>query len=353
MHEVLIITHVHTNLSDGHATFQEIADAAGSSGIDGVITTDHNVFVKRVDGYYTSKDKQVLLLSGQEIHDQTLLPQKNHLLIFDPSMDFSSIAGNLTSLIKKVQSTHGLSFIAHPNDPELKIIGEPDISWEDWNIPITTGIELWNGFSEIKFRSRNMLQLLFFSFFPVYLAHRPLPETMRLWDKLLQTKPPCVAIGGADAHALPKKALWFRKVIFPYTYHFKSITNHVLLNEPLSSNFQSAKSQVYEAFRKGSLFIGYDLPHSTRGFRFYGQAKNLTAQIGETISVSEGITFQIYLPLAAECNLIWNGEIVKSWFGTQNCTFITKIPGVYRVEVYIQYLGRRRGWIFSNPIYAH
>ncbi len=26
-------------------------------------------------------------------------------------------------------------------------------------------------------------------------------------------------------------------------------------------------------------------------------------------------------------------------------------PGVYRVEAYIRYKGRRRGWIFSNPIY--
>ena len=26
-------------------------------------------------------------------------------------------------------------------------------------------------------------------------------------------------------------------------------------------------------------------------------------------------------------------------------------PGVYRVECYIQYMGAKRAWIFSNPIY--
>ncbi|MHB1120566.1 MAG: hypothetical protein ACYC11_10945, partial [Bellilinea sp.] len=31
--------------------------------------------------------------------------------------------------------------------------------------------------------------------------------------------------------------------------------------------------------------------------------------------------------------------------------YITKEPGVYRVESYIRYLGKLRGWIFSNPIY--
>jgi hypothetical protein len=27
-------------------------------------------------------------------------------------------------------------------------------------------------------------------------------------------------------------------------------------------------------------------------------------------------------------------------------------PGVYRVEAYIEFKGKRRGWIFSNPIYV-
>jgi hypothetical protein len=34
-------------------------------------------------------------------------------------------------------------------------------------------------------------------------------------------------------------------------------------------------------------------------------------------------------------------------------THITKEPGIYRAEVYLDYLGRHRGWIFSNPIYVY
>ena len=46
-----------------------------------------------------------------------------------------------------------------------------------------------------------------------------------------------------------------------------------------------------------------------------------------------------------------DGKPVKTWRMRENCTYITSEPGVYRVEAYIHFRGRRRGWIFSNPIY--
>ena len=165
----------------------------------------------------------------------------------------------------------GLSFIAHPIDPEL-------ISVVNRIFPGKIGIfplqpELNFGMVSVKSNfevvTSTITILLILS---IYLALRPLPETIDVWNNLLQTKPPCVAIGGADAHALPKKALWFRKVIFPYTYHFKTITNHLLLNEPYHRTFYR-KIQVYEAFRKGSLFIGYDLPSLNQRFSFLRAGK--------------------------------------------------------------------------------
>ena len=43
--------------------------------------------------------------------------------------------------------------------------------------------------------------------------------------------------------------------------------------------------------------------------------------------------------------------MIKTWHNRETCTHITTEPGAYRVETYIQYMGRKRGWIFSNPIY--
>jgi len=33
-------------------------------------------------------------------------------------------------------------------------------------------------------------------------------------------------------------------------------------------------------------------------------------------------------------------------------TYIANRPGTYRVEAYISYQGKSRGWIFSNPIFV-
>jgi hypothetical protein len=53
----------------------------------------------------------------------------------------------------------------------------------------------------------------------------------------------------------------------------------------------------------------------------------------------------------AYCRLIKDGRVLKEWKRNDNFAHITTEPGVYRVEAYHRYLGRRVGWIFSNPIY--
>ena len=53
-----------------------------------------------------------------------------------------------------------------------------------------------------------------------------------------------------------------------------------------------------------------------------------------------------------KCRLLKDGQLVKTWRKREICTYIATEPGVYRVEAYRSYIGRRRGWIFSNPIYV-
>jgi hypothetical protein len=77
------------------------------------------------------------------------------------------------------------------------------------------------------------------------------------------------------------------------------------------------------------------------------------AWIGDEISSKNGVTLQIRLPRRTECRLLKDGKVIKTWINRDTCTHITSESGVYRVEVYIHYLGRRRGWIFSNPIYVN
>jgi len=74
--------------------------------------------------------------------------------------------------------------------------------------------------------------------------------------------------------------------------------------------------------------------------------------MGDRVKVEGGLTFQIRLPQKNLCRLLKDGKIVKEWSDRQVCTHITTETGVYRVEVYIPYKRKQRGWIFSNPIYA-
>jgi hypothetical protein len=358
MHEISINLHMHTFYSDGHATHSDIAQAALRAGVDVVIVTDHNVYVEGPEGYYADGDRRVLLLVGEEIHDQARLPQKSHLLVFGAGRELASLAWNLNLLVDGVRMAGGLSFIAHPLDPEAPAVGEDDISWVDWQVQDYTGLELWNGLSEFKSLLKSKLHALYYAYNPSRIAHGPFPQVLQRWDDLLASGKRVVAIGGSDAHALPARLGPLRRVIFPYEFHFRTINTHLLIDKPLSGDLENDRRLIYDAFRHGRAFIGYDLPASTRGFHFIASGYEQIAQMGEIISALRGVTFQIRLPLPTqasppvECRLVRHGEIVQTWKGQQHCAYITSEPGAYRVEVYLDFQGRRRGWIFSNPIYV-
>jgi hypothetical protein len=49
--------------------------------------------------------------------------------------------------------------------------------------------------------------------------------------------------------------------------------------------------------------------------------------------------------------LICNGKVVAEEAGTPHLLYQTSEPGPYRVQVFTRFAGRKRGWIYSNPIY--
>ena len=109
---------------------------------------------------------------------------------------------------------------------------------------------------------------------------------------------------------------------------------------------------ILTALRAGHSFVGYDLPSPTSGFRFTAQGRLDSVMMGDEISAKGGVTLQAHLPTLAEVRLLKDGEVIEQWKKQQVCTHITADPGVYRIEAYRHYLGKRRGWIFSNPIYV-
>jgi hypothetical protein len=206
--------------------------------------------------------------------------------------------------------------------------------------------------SEFKSLLKSKLHALVYAYAPDRIARGPSPEALAKWDELLYSGQRVVAIGGTDAHAFPGKLGPFRRTIFPYSFHFRALNTHLLIEEDLTGELEQDQKMVLNALRSGRAFIGYDLPGSTVGFNFTAQGMDKLAWMGDEISAENGVTFQIRLPRRAECLLLKDGQVVKSWHKRETCTYITSEIGVYRVEVYIPYRGGRRGWIFSNPIYV-
>ncbi len=195
-------------------------------------------------------------------------------------------------------------------------------------------------------------EAIFYAFNFNQVAQGPFPETLQKWDELLEKGAPIIAVGGSDAHEFRKSLGPIKKKLFSYEQHFKAINTHLLIQEPFSGDVTKDKKLILEALRGGHVFIGNDLPASTRGFRFLAHFTDGEAIMGDTINSKESTTLQIKLPHSSECRLIKNGEVIHT--SRKRGTIIHKVkePGVYRVEAYIFYKGKPRGWIFSNPIYV-
>jgi len=350
--EFVVNLHIHSSYSDGTWSHQKIAEAGINSGVDGIIITDHNILVHNLDGYYHKNGKKILVMVGEEIHNKNLEPQKNHLITFGQNKELCEYADNTQLLINQVKKNGGLSFLAHPFEKNLPQVNEPEITWDNWNVEGFNGIEIWNHLSELKNESRSWPHLIFNILFPYGYARGPHPMSLKKWDELLMAGKKIIAVGGSDAHRLVMKKGLLEREIFPYAFHFNAINNHLLVRQPLSGDYPNDRKIIVDAFKSGNSYVGYDLPASTKGFRFYAQGKQATAIMGEEIELNPSITFQIRVPEAAECRLIHNGNVLEIWKNQEICTYITKSTGIYRVECYIQYFGKKRGWIFSNPIFV-
>jgi hypothetical protein len=351
MVEIVTNLHMHTRYSDGSGSYRDIVRAALKSDLDAVIITDHNVLVRGMEGYERQGKRKLLVLTGEEIHDRNRVPQKNHLLVLGAARDLAPQAEDAAGLLRAIRDAGGLSFIAHLDDPAAPAFSEPDISWVDWSAMEFTGIELWNGLSELKTFARTTLHGLFYACFPLLVAHAPLATTLRKWDQMLSRRR-VVAVGGSDAHALHLRMGLLTRVVYPYEIHFAAINTHLLLASDLTGNATADQQLVYEALASGHCFVGYDRPHSTRGFRFTAHGLNSRAIMGDQIAARADVILQAHLPSHADVSLLQDGRVAASAKRTQDITFRVREPGVYRLEAYRNYLGRRRGWIFSNPIYV-
>ena len=338
--------HTHTRYSDGEALHAEVAEAAAEAGLNFVIVTDHNVWVKGCEGYYD----RLLLLVGEEIHDVRRQPQANHLLVYNAEAELAPMASDPQRLIDEVNKRGGFCYLAHPYEYRSPL--SPDLAaicWADWEVTGYTGIELWNYMSELKGLLRNRLAAVIYSHFPAWGISGPFRATVHQWNQLLSQKKHVAAIGGADAHGSSYSMGPLSRVVFPYPHLFRCVNTHILTPHPLNGIVEHDKTLIYDALRSGHTWVGYDMPASTAGFRFHARSGAYHASMGDEMTRTGAITFEIQAPLSGNIHLLRDGKVVVRARG-KSLKHTTAEPGVYRVEVYRNYQLGRRGWIFSSPI---
>lgn len=188
-------------------------------------------------------------------------------------------------------------------------------------------------------------------FFPAFLAKEPPIQIRKVWDSLLAQGKKVVAIGGTDAHTLVYHFGPFSKTVFPYSYHFKTINTHILVENKLSGDAKTDSQQILAALKKGNAFIANNSVKSARGFRFYAAVGKKTCNMGEEAPFKDGLILSAELPADAECVLLKDCKPLIQNQECRNIYYSVESPGIYRIECYRRHLLEKRGWIFSNPIY--
>jgi len=178
----------------------------------------------------------------------------------------------------------------------------------------------------------------------------PYPDTLARWDELLRERK-TVAIGGSDAHGNTYRLGPLSRVVQPYDYLFRTVNTHILSQQTFNGQLDHDQRVVYDALREGRCFVAYDLLGDTRGFRFTAKSGDAQAMMGQEITLQGEVSLEVRSPRRADIRLLRDGRIVAQRWG-KGLRWTTSEKGVYRVEAYRSFLLRKRGWVFTNPIYV-
>jgi len=336
--EVVGAIHIHSTDSDGTKSVPEIAKIGDRIGLDFLIFSDHMTlksFQAGLEGCYG----KTLVIIGYEIHDKE---NKNHYLAFNLK---ETLPFGLTPLeyVKQVKEKGGFGIIAHPDEIRKDLPKYPAYPWTEWGAKEFDGIEIWNQMSEWmeKLTRFNQVKMLFS---PRKSLDSPTERVLSKWDELNLKRKVC-GIGAVDAHAHPYKLGPLKLIIFPYEVQFKSLRTHLILDHPLSSDFEKGKAQIFSALLNCNVFASNHRRGDSRGFLFYVEGKNKLVKIGEETKLEESLRLVARTPAKSGIRLIYNGKLIYKTKGKE-LIHHPKEKGIYRVEAF----KGDKGWIFSNHI---
>ncbi len=335
--------HMHTTYSDGSGAVEDLARAARAAGLRWIIVTDHDTLAgKRHEGWLDD----VLVIVDHEI-----TPDRNHLL----ALDVDEVIPNTLApqdFVDAVYARGGFGIIAHP-DEFVKNDFKDIYRWDNWSVDgpreragRSVGIELWNHLSNWgEHLTRRNKELLFF--LPQLGMSGPTRATLAWWDRLNVAGRRTFGVGGVDAHAIRRRAPWGQVEVFSYRWTFGTLTNYLLLDEPLASDAHTAIRQVYRALAEGRSYFLNRRDGDCPELVFRAARGEQRCEIGASPSLRDGpLTIVAGAGRGAELRLIRDGQVAAERSGSLR--YEVRRPGVYRLEGY----RRRRPWLFTNPIYV-
>lgn len=286
--------HIHTTRSDGAEDKRAVASAARRAGLQFAIFADHGDGTRMPDP--PEYIDGVLCLDGVEISTNG-----GHYVALDMPAAPYPLGGEAVTVVEDVARLGGFGIAAHPDS--LK--GE--LAWTAWNAPID-GIEWLSVDSEWRDEptSRLARALVDYLFRPgpaiASILDRP-AATLARWDALLVDRP-VVALASVDAHGgmRNREEGGTPAGIGPsYEASFRTLSNRVLVDRPLTGDAAADARVLMGAIRKGRVYTVVDALATPALFDFGSPSPQWTAPTSgrvQTISVGSSVRYEVLLDSA-------------------------------------------------------
>jgi hypothetical protein len=339
------VIHVHTALG-GHsrATLEELIE--GSKGLDYVVITEHtanllDTAALTLNGTYGG----TLFVGGNELDTHT-----GDRLLLIPGTHEAYLRRNTETpeFLPPFQKEGRLAFVTYPD------------RFQSWNTANVDGIEVFN----LSTSTRDVNYVLFiFDMLWAYRNHADLAlakhlsrpdENLKKYDHAAKRRR-LTLFAGSDAHSNigfhllgDQTGKQFVGLNFDkYADVFRLVRTHVLLENGKTLTQET----LLDALKQGHCYIGFDVLGDTKGFSF-SAGWNIQ---GDEVKLTDGLTLKVAVALESRVVLLKDGQTVAEAADARQLSFAPKEPGVYRVEVFLDSLGKpfdRLPWIMSNPIYV-
>ncbi|GEM_PF-450478 len=328
--------HVHSSLSDGLESPEEILSSAQKARISLILLNDHGS-PNLLSSKLRMKLKDVYLVGGSEAS----LPEGRLNFFGAKTFTHFKLPPYPPEAIQDIRDWGGFTVLAYPEDPKNRWN-----YWEDDLLP--DGIEIINASTEFRRLSLGALvkTLLYYPFSPYYfLKNLKRPEfSLQAWDELLR-RGKVFGFFASNAHGGFKLGKKLRIKIPSYESSF------LLLSLGIR---KERKDSLESSVRGGDFFSCVRGAGEPQEFEFYARDNEKIFYPGSDLH-SEADLYVKVSSKKYKCKIVLKKDGEKVGEETSGELYLKKIKdGTYRAEVYLlehPFLPQDVPWIISNPIF--